>query len=233
MKDAIGQAISDFYSNDKAEDIVIQTNYTEDELLSPAYFFRTEKEMPAIEKTALKLSFGKILDIGAAAGSHSLLLQERGLDVTALEQSVSASEVMVNRGVKKVVCADLFDFHEKEFNTILLLMNGAGIGGTIEGLKRMLVHIKSLLTNDGQILIDSSDISYLFEEDDGSVWFDLANDNYFGEMNYKVIFKNTESDFKWLFVDYNKLSAIAKTVGLKCEMIEEGIHFDYLARLFF
>ncbi len=232
MKDAIGHAISDFYTKGKADDIIIQTNYTEDEHLSPAYFFRTGKEMPLIEKTALKLSFGKILDVGAAAGSHSLLVQERGLDVTALEKSALAAEVMKNRGIKKVVCTDLFHFHEKEFDTILILMNGTGIGGTIKGLNKMLMHLKSLLAIKGQILIDSSDISYLFYENDGSRWVDLSNDKYYGEMKYNVTYKNITSGFNWLFVDFDTLRALTEAIGLKCERIMRGTHHDYLARLF-
>jgi hypothetical protein len=84
MNDPIGRAIADFYANGEAPDIKIQTNYTEGELLSPAYFFRKENEMPEIDKTALELCRGKVLDVGAAAGCHALMLQEKGLEVVAL-----------------------------------------------------------------------------------------------------------------------------------------------------
>ena len=231
MNDPIGRAITDFYENGEAPDIKIQTNYTEGELLSPAYFFRTESEMPKIDNAALKLCHGKVLDVGAAAGCHALVLQEKGLEVTALEKSELAAAVIKKRGVKKVVCSDVFHFRKKGFDTILLLMNGTGIGGTLEGLKKLLLHLKNLLNPNGQILIDSSDISYLFEEEDGSVWIDLANDAYFGEMEYELKYKNDSVKFNWLFTDFEMLAEICTKLGLTSKKILEGDNFDYLAQL--
>lgn len=233
MCDPIGRAIYDYFENGTAPDISIETTYTKDELLSPAYFFRTTRQMPSIERTALTLSAGRILDVGAAAGCHSLPLQEKGLDVTALDNSIHAVEVMKKRGVYKTVCADIHQFHEKEFDTILLLMNGTGIGGTLNGLKNLLLHLKSLLATNGRILIDSSDITYLFQEADGSLWIDLANDNYPGEMIYTLNYKDYTSSFQWLFADFNTLRTTSRSAGLKCKLIEEGPHFDYLAQLSF
>ncbi|SHJ55210.1 Methyltransferase domain-containing protein [Tangfeifania diversioriginum] len=231
MSDPIGQAISDFYKNGTAPDILINTNYTEGEILPPAYFFRTWGEMPKIEKTAIKNCQGKILDVGAAAGSHALELQKQGFDVTALEKSELAAAVMKKRGVEKVVCADVFHFKETGFDTILLLMNGTGIGQTIDGLKKMLLHLKSLLNEGGQMLIDSSDIHYLFEEEDGSLWIDLANDNYYGEMDYELVYKNHSTQFKWLFTDLETLAKTAGEAGLNCQLIEKGEQNDFLVRL--
>lgn len=231
MNDPIGRSIADFFEYGKAPDIIIQTNYTEDETLSPAFFFRNEHEMPEIEKTALNLCRGNVLDIGAAAGCHALALQNKGFSVTALEKSAPAAAVMKKRGVEKVICSDIFYFNEPGFDTILLLMNGTGIGGTLEGLKKLLLHLKKILNVNGQILIDSSDISYLFEEEDGSVWIDLANDKYYGEMDYELTYKNEQSKFKWLFVDIETLNTICEDTGLICKKITEGEHFDYLAQL--
>ncbi len=231
MNDPIGQAIYDYFVKGKAEDIVIETNYTEDEHLSPAYFFRTPEEMQPLEQKALKLCNGRILDVGAAAGCHALPLQEQGYRITALEKSAPAVEVMRSRGINDAVCDNIFQYHEKEFDTILLLMNGTGIGGTLTGLKDLLLHLRSLLSKNGTILIDSSDISYLFKEDDGSMWIDLANDNYYGEMEYTVSYKHLQTAFKWLFVDYLNLEKVAGEAGLKCKLVEEGLHYDYLAQL--
>jgi SAM-dependent methyltransferase len=231
MSDPIGKAIADYFELGEAPDIEIQTNYTEGELLTPAYFFRTENDIPKIEKTALGLCRGKVLDVGAAAGCHAIVLQEKGFEVTALEKSQLAADVMKKRGVKEVACSDIFHFQEKGYDTILLLMNGAGIGGTSEGLLQLLLHMKTLLNKNGQILIDSSDISYLFEEEDGSVWVDLAGKTYYGEMEYQLTYKNEISKFSWLFVDFNTLNEVAKKAGLTGKKIMDGNHFDYLAQL--
>ncbi len=231
MNDPFGEAIHDYFETGKAPDLIVNSNYTEDEKIAASYFFRTEKEMPTIERTALKNCQGKVLDIGAAAGCHALLLQEKGFEVTALEKSEKACEVLRKRNIKKVVCADIYNYSESRFDTILLLMNGAGIGETLSGLEKLLRHLKNLLTQNGQILIDSTDIKYLFEEEDGSFWMDLANDTYYGEMEYEVKYKKSSSEFMWLFVDFQQLKKIAEKVGFECNLIQKGKHNDFLAQL--
>lgn len=231
MNDPFGEAICDYHEKGKAPALTVNSNYTEGEIIAASHFFRTENEMPVIELTALKNCRGKILDIGAAAGCHAIILQNKGFNVTALEKSEKAAEVMRKRGIQKVVCSDIYSFTENQFDTILLLMNGAGIGETLAGLEKLLVHLKSLLNEKGQILMDSSDIKYLFEEKDGSVWIDLANDAYYGEMEYEVKYKKSVVKFKWLFIDFESLENICKNTGLKCEKIGSGENFDYLARI--
>lgn len=231
MNDPFGQAIQDYFIKGKAIDIQVKSNYTENESIPAAHFFRDEKAMPELEKIAFKKCKGKILDVGAAAGCHTLQLQKKGYNITALEKSELSVDVMKKQGIVKVVHADIYEYNERQFDTILLLMNGAGIGGTISGLKELLSHLKTLLLEGGQILIDSSDIKYLFEEEDGSMWIDLANDKYYGEMEYEVSYKKLDSKFNWLFVDFQKLSKIANTSGLQCNLVAEGKNNDYLAQL--
>lgn len=231
MNDPIGRAIADYFETGNAPDIQIRTNYTEGETMSPSVFFRSEEELPEIEAEALRLCRGKVLDVGAAAGRHALALQNRGLVVIALERSEISAKVMQERGVKNVVCKDVYHFDEKGFDTIIVLMNGAGIGETLDGLKDLLLHLKTLLNPNGQILMDSSDIRYLFEEEDGSMWIDIANSTYLGEMEYELTYKNDFTRFKWLFVGYDTFSDIAREAGFISTMITEGEHYDYLASL--
>jgi SAM-dependent methyltransferase len=229
--DPVGAAIYGHYFNKDMEIIHVDSNYTEDEEIDPSWFFRTYQEMPLLERLALDLCRGKILDAGAGAGCHALVLQNNNFDVVALDQSAAACEVMRAIGVAKVVHNDLFTLDEGSYDTILMLMNGAGIAGTLEGLDRLLGHLKSLLRPGGQILLDSSDISYLFEEEDGSVWMDLARDNYYGEMEYTVRYKEHVSTFPWLFVGFETLSLAAKNAGMNTECMGEGDENNFLARL--
>jgi precorrin-6B methylase 2 len=231
MNDPFGEAISDYFEKGKAPALIVNSNYTEGEKIAVSHFFRTENEMPVIELTALKNCKGKILDIGSAAGCHAIILQKKGFNVTALDKSEKAAEVMRKRGIQKVLCSDIHSYTKNKFDTILILMNGAGIGETLAGLTNLLIHLKNLLTEKGQILMDSTDIKYLFEEKDGSVWIDLANDAYYGEMEYEVKYKKLVAKFKWLFVDFETLENISKKAGMKCEKIASGRNSDYLARL--
>lgn len=231
MNDPFGEAIQEYFEKGKAPDLNVNSNYTEDEEISASYFFRDEKQMPKLELKALKLCKGKILDVGAAAGCHSIVLQKKGYSVTALEKSLLAAEVLKKRGIQKVICDDIYSFSDQQFDTILLLMNGTGIGETISGLKKLLLHLKTLLNANGQILIDSSDIKYLFAEDDGSLWVDLANPKYYGEMTYEVRYKKSLVKFNWLFVDFDTLKKLTSKIGLECILAEQGEHHDYLAQL--
>jgi len=189
--------------------------------------------MPELEQLALKKSKGKILDIGCGAGSHALYLQEKNLDVTAIDISPKAIEACQLRGVKKVQLLNVLDLKDQQYDTLLLLMNGTGIFGRLIHITRYLEHLKRLLTPTGQILIDSSDLIYMFDEDeDGGKWIPMDNKDYYGELVFQVHYKGeTEDAFDWLYLDYNTLQNAAHGSGLECELVYEGENYEYLARL--
>lgn len=233
MKDLFGKAIFDFQTNNSPEDILTETSISEEDEMSVEYLFRSYNEMPQIEQKALQLAKGKILDVGCGAGSHALSLQnERNLEVTAIDISEKAVETCKLRGLKSVEVKNILDFEGEKFDTILLLMNGTGIFGKLKNCNIYLSKLKSLLNVGGQILIDSSDIIYMFDEDeDGGKWIPSEND-YYGELVFNISYKGEkEAPFDWLYLDYNTLQNAAIANGFNCELITEGEHFDYLARL--
>ncbi|MDQ6471564.1 class I SAM-dependent methyltransferase [Flavobacterium sp. LHD-80] len=232
MKDLFGKAMFDFQTNNTPEDIITETSISEEDEMSVAYLFRSYNEMPKLEQKALQLSFGKILDVGCGAGSHSLSLQnDRNLDVTSIDISEKAIETCKLRGVNNAKAQNILDFEGEKFDTILLLMNGTGIFGKLESCNQYLSKLKSLLNPGGQILIDSSDIIYMFDEDeDGGKW--IPSNDYYGELTFTISYKGEkEESFDWLYLDYNTLQNAAIANGLKCELILEGEHYDYLAKL--
>ena len=232
MKDLFGKAILDFQTNNSPEDIVTETNISEADEMSVNYLFRSYNEMPKIEKKALQLCKGKVLDVGCGAGSHSLYLQEKGFGVTAIDISENAIKACKLRGIKNARVQNVLDLENDTFDTILLLMNGTGIFGTLSETSKYLQKLKSLLNPNGQILIDSSDIIYMFDEnEDGS--YNVPAEGYYGELTFTISYKGaTETPFSWLYLDYNTLQNAAHANGLQCELIQEGKHFDYLAKLF-
>ncbi len=233
MLDLFGKAILDFQTNNSPEDLTTETNISESDEMSVAYLFRSYKEMPELEQKALQLTKGKVLDVGCGAGSHSLYLQnERNLEVIAIDISEKAIKACALRGIKNTRIQNLLAVEDETFDTILLLMNGTGIFETLSETSKYLQKLKKLLSPTGQILIDSSDIIYMFdEEEDGSKW--VPAENYYGELMFTLSYKNeTEKPFPWLYLDYNTLQNAAHANGLKCELISDGNHFDYLARLF-
>ncbi len=230
--DPLGTACLDYLSGEKEAEIIVQSNIVEDDVLPVEYLFRPFLQMPDLEKKALTMSTGKILDVGAGAGSHALYLQQSNKDVVANEISESACRVMQQRGVKNILNEDFYALSGKEkYDTILMLMNGAGIAGDIDNLSQFFKQCKNLLTTGGSVIIDSSDIRYLFEEDDGSILINL-NDGYYGEITYKMKYKEVEGkSFKWLFIDDELLRLYAEKNGFAMEKIAEGHHYDYLAKL--
>jgi SAM-dependent methyltransferase len=231
MSDILGKALKDYHKGEYTEDIITESNITEeDELLLP-YLFRGFDEMPKIEQKALSLCKGKILDIGCGSGSHSLYLQnQRNLFVNAIDISKGAVEVAKLRGVNNTYHKNLYDLSEK-YDTLLLLMNGIGICGKINKLDSFLKHLKSILKTNGQVLVDSSDIAYMFEKDDeGGFW--VNPDEYYGEVEFTMSYKGeTSNSFDWLYLDFNTLQNASHANGFNCELIEEGNHYDFLAKL--
>lgn len=241
-KDPMGAAILDYQTSGKAGRLRVLSSMFEEDEMPVKHLFRNFEEMPKLEQKALTLAKGKVLDVGAGAGCHALALQKQGFSVKAIDISPLSCEAMRLRGVKDVECINLFDEHlsggsshlgdthqESGFDTILLLMNGTGIAGKITNLPTLFQRLKALLNPGGQILIDSSDLKYIYENEDGS--FDInLNGAYYGEVDYQMVYKNVKGDaFDWLYVDFPLLKSIAESCGLHCELVEEGEHYDYLA----
>lgn len=230
-KDPMGTAIYDFFKYGKAARLrVFSSQFDEDEI-PVATLFRSYNEMPPIEQIALRLSTGKILDVGAGSGCHTLALREMGKDATAIDISPLSVKVMKERGLNAMP-VNLFDpLFCESFDTILMLMNGSGIIGKLEHLGDFFQRMKLLLRHGGCILMDSSDLKYLFEEEDGSYLIDLAGD-YYGEIDFRMQYKQVKGDtFDWLYIDFDTLSLYAAQYGFKAEMVEEGSHYAYLAKL--
>ncbi len=233
MKDLFGKAILDYQTNNSPEDLITETSISEADEMSVAYLFRNYSEMPKLEQKALQLAKGKVLDVGCGAGSHALELQnERKLDVTAIDISENAVKACQLRGIENVKVANILDLDsENKFDTILLLMNGTGIFGTLNETAKYLQKLKSLLNEGGQILIDSSDLIYMFDQDEDGA-YSIPADGYYGELTFTVQYKGeTEETFPWLYLDYNTLQHAALANDLQCELVAEGEHFDYLAKL--
>ena len=231
MKDLMGRAIWDYFYQENPEDLQTETSISELDDLPVSYLFRNYKEMNALEKKALDLSFGKVLDVGAGAGSHSLYLQnKRNLEVTALDISPKSIEICKARAVKNAVCEDFLKFSNDKFDTILLLMNGTGIFQSLKNVDQYLQKLKNLISENGQILLDSTDILYMYDQDDdGGVLVPAIG--YYGELDYYIHYKGeSELPMKWLYLDFNTLKNAAIANGFKIQKIKQ-LDDSYLAKL--
>ncbi len=236
-KDPMGSAMIDYLTGDHDENIIVMSDISEDDLIPVDYLFRDFDQMPEIEQKALTMCNGSVLDVGAGSGSHSLFLQNKGMDVTALDISPNACSCCRQRGVRNVINSDIMTFlSEKRYDTILLMMNGIGFTGTLHGLDSFFTKAKQLLNPGGQILLDSSDIKYMFEDEDEEVIEEVfsANAPYYGEVTYIMEYKDiTGNPFSWLFVDPGTLTTMAEKHGFKCTVLHKGKNNDYLAQITF
>ena len=225
------RAIADYYKDGKAARLRVFSPMFDEDEIPVATLFRRLDEMPAIEREALNLATGHILDVGAGAGCHAMALQEMGKQVTAIDISPLAVETMGRRGVKEVRELDFFTLDGPGYDTILMLMNGIGIVGMLSRMPAFFMQLDKLLAPGGQLLCDSSDICYVFEDEDGFI--DLTGiDGYYGELTYQMQYRSVKGEpFPWLFIDAETLREQAARHGFDVEVVLTGEHYDYLARI--
>ncbi|MBQ5895810.1 MAG: class I SAM-dependent methyltransferase [Bacteroidaceae bacterium] len=230
-KDPMGRAISDYFHTGKAGKLrVLSSMFYEDEIPVPT-LFRTHDDMPIQERKAIELCRGRVLDVGAGSGCHSIILKERGMEVVAIDISELSIEVMKERGIDARNINFFDETFDEKFDTLLFAMNGIGIVGKVENLGDFFRSAKRLMAPGGQLLLDSSDIKYVFMDEDGGMDIDLAA-GYYGEIDYKMRYKNiTGEPFDWLYIDFDTLSMYAEEHGFNCEKCIDGEHYDYLARI--
>ncbi len=226
MKDVLGSAMHDFYFDNDPKKLWIHNTYGESENMPVKTYFRSKENMPKLERMALQLCKGKVLDVGAGAGSHTLELQHAGIDVTAIDISLKAAEIMHHRGVKKVETGDVFGYNKAKFDTLLFMMNGIGFTGNAQKLALFLEHAKILIHPEGQLLFDSSDVAYLYD------YKPPESETYYGEISYQYEYKKQKTDwFTWLYTDRNLLAESANETGWQMTVLGEDKWDRFLVKL--
>lgn len=227
MKDILGKAVYDYHLGKRDEKLWIKNKYGAPEDMPISYYFRTDEEFPELELFALDHCKGKVLDIGAGAGAHSIILQDKGHKVTALDNSPLLVKTIKSRGIKQVVQSNIFEYDSKEkFDTLLLMMNGIGICGSIQGLEELLSHLKNLLSDNGQIIFDSSDITYLYDGRQKPI------DRYFGEVDYQYSYLGNDGEwFSWVYFDFDTIRLVSENCGFQADFLAQDDQEHFLVRL--
>ena len=227
-RDVYGEALAEYFEKEELSSaLYLHSTYGDIEEMPVEVFFREEEDFPELEFIALSLCDGKVLDVGAGAGAHALYLQNKKFDVTALEISQAACNIMQQRGVQKIIHNDFFSLQNEKYDTLLFLMNGIGLAGTVDGFRNLLSHSKKILLEKGQLIFDSSDISYLYDD------YRIQRPTYyFGEIGYQYEFNGLKGEpFKWLYLDQKTLIKIAHEEGWVVQILFEDDNDQYLVRM--
>jgi SAM-dependent methyltransferase len=229
----LGRALSDYHQGEMNASLTLCRDDGFKSELPISVFFSELKEFPRMEKTALDMCRGKILDVGAGAGRHSLELQNRGFDVHAIDVCPEAVEIMKKRGVKKADKVDVYSMENQSFDFILLLMHGIGIAETENNAGFFLRKLAGLLKPGGQILLNSLDVRKTKEPIHLQYQQSLiANGKYRGDITLRLEYKGESAPwYQWLQLDPDMLGACCEKIGLKYSLIEEDKMGDYLAKI--
>lgn len=226
--DIFGEALLEYTHHQKASTLFLHTSYGDTEIMPIEVFFRDENDFSELEYIALSLCDGKVLDVGAGAGAHSLYLQQKQFDVYALEISPKACECLRIKNVHNVIQGDFYQLQDNQkYDTLLFLMNGIGITGTLDNFKYTLRHCETLLNSGGQLLFDSSDISYLYRD------YDIPTpEYYYGEITYQYEYNNQKgTPFPWLYIDQQALIKVANEENWVVQILFEDENDQYLVRM--
>jgi SAM-dependent methyltransferase len=229
--DLQGLAIIDYFTGNLDAELIVESDCAGIEKMPAGIFFRTLEQLPELERYALDLCRGTVLDIGAGAGSHSLILQQQGFEVSAVDVSPFSVAVMQQRGLEKAICSNIWDYKAEPFDTILMLMNGIGLAGDLKGLELFLRDIKRLLKPEGQLLLDSTDLGYLRQEPGINIKRILKKGADYGKVQYQMEYRGVKGpSFNWLFVDEDTLKKYSHRTGWEFQVVYEE-DSQYLARL--
>jgi 2-polyprenyl-3-methyl-5-hydroxy-6-metoxy-1,4-benzoquinol methylase len=228
-----GEALEDFYNGKKNVEITLIRDDGLEWNVPIEYFFRSPKDFSNLEKEAIQLCKGKVLDMGAGVGPHSLELQRLGLDVYAIDISFHACEIMQKRGVKNVQCIDFYNLTMDSFDTILLLGRSIGFVGNLKGINKFLSYSKTRLNPEGIIILDSIDILSTQEQEIlNYIERNRKLGRYIGEGSFQMKYNNILGNkFQNVQIDPDTLKEISQELGLSCEILckeEDGI---YLAKI--
>ncbi len=221
-----GDALLDYWNGDADATIAIRYSDKSEIKLPVHIFFRQPWEQPEIERYAISMCEGRILEIGGGSGSHALELQESGMEVTVADISTGAVKLMKDRGVKNAVRIDIYRYTGQRFDAILMLMNGIGFVGDLKGLDRFLVHARKLIAPGGKMLLDSSDIK------NRPGLRSILGKNYGGETTFRFQYGDRRSGLiRWLYIDEKTLGDHARKKGWHCQIVFHGEEGRYLAML--
>jgi SAM-dependent methyltransferase len=199
-------------------------------------YFTLEGELAELDRQALALARGRVLDVGAGAGRHALALQAKGCEVVAIDVSPTCVALCRERGVRDAreldvmtlaggACEDIAEALGR-FDTIFFGMQTLGVAGGVVPLGRLLAGLRRLLLPGGAVIADSSELRVAWEGDEA----DRSPTR--GEIVLSTRYRGLRGEpFPWLYLAAEDLAAIAREAGFEIETSGRVSSGEYLALL--
>jgi 2-polyprenyl-3-methyl-5-hydroxy-6-metoxy-1,4-benzoquinol methylase len=237
QKDVFGQGLLKQYKD--LSDTVYEIIERDDGFIEAAEikrYFTKPNEFSTSEKKILNMAKGRVLDVGCGAGRHAIYLQQKGLDVTGIDNSPGAIKVSKLRGLKKTKLLPIEDvdkFNENSFDTVIMMGNNFGLFGTPTKAKQLLKKFYKVVSPNGQIIAENFDPHktknpvHLAYHKKNKQQGKLA-----GEITMRLRHSiNTGGWFQYLFVSIPELKEIVKDTGWKVDKIIKTTDSGYIAIL--
>ena len=230
----LGAALLAYHNGRHDAFLRIDSDVFDSEDVAVRHYYRPDKDrLEDLDRRALERCKGAVLDAGAGAGRHTLDLQCRGLEVTAIDVAKDAVQVMLDRGISDVRQGDIFTSDLGSYDTILILMNGIGMAGRHEGLEKLFNRLRQLLKPGGRVVFDAAGLDAEISRLDAENLSDMAIGRpHLGEVYFRLTFDDLEGSwYPWLFPTSTQVADAAHDAGFDFTVMGRGARGAFLAEV--
>jgi 2-polyprenyl-3-methyl-5-hydroxy-6-metoxy-1,4-benzoquinol methylase len=234
-QDAYGQQLlAQFNSQTATAEFIERDDNYLDTGSEAGLYFREYEQWSPVEQQVVDRAKGRVLDIGCGAGRHSLYLQQKGFDVTGIDNSPGAIEVCKLRGLKNAIVrpiADVDKFEQNSFDTVLMLGNNFGLFGDAENTKLILKKLSRITSTEAHIIAGTRN-PYKTDSAEHLEYhqLNLQRGRMAGQIKMRVRYgKRVGEWFDYLFVSREEMRDILVDTEWRIEELIESSKANYFA----
>lgn len=216
--DVHGHTMWDAWKNGESFDVVERDDGFIDSIPGSSYLAKFEA-WPQIERRAMELVRGRVIDLGCGAGRVALYLQRKGYDVLGFDISPLALRVCKERGLRKTRRGSIHDprFARNSFDTAIMFGNNFSLLGTPTRATKVLSRLHRILSKGGLILAETLDPYDTKEQ--AHLAYHKMNEKKgqpAGQVRMRVRYKQYATPwFYWLLLSRDEMRALGRRAGFE------------------